>query len=340
MNKLALGAVIAGLTYLVLLFVTPLIRFQPWFHWWNSHQPKDGAKQRCMPMALLAYQSSAAFLYGIAGLFLISENQKLEYSWQAEFLLSVMGRWAIDVADKGFLTPYGLCTSIAPQKGEPFHDNPQNKPNVSAGPNDSWPGFVGWPQDLDAPTKAKYGMRMLWTGVLASWGVTVGAQDNPNVDEDKWTSLDDSPSNFLWRLYGIPGDSSLVKAFVQNSMNDPDGNPWFPEALATMLGVDSESGAGGWVGLLRAGGDWGGYGLISMEAYVWAHNVSHLPDAKSPLKKCGAEGAASSAMQGLNLGAMGAMAFAAVAPPFGMIFGGLAGLVGGGLLGAAQYKCL
>jgi hypothetical protein len=167
MNKLALGAIIAGLTYLVLLFVTPLVRFQPWFKWWNDHQPKDGAEQRCMPMALLAYQSSATFLYGIAELFMIAENQKLEYSWQAEFLLSVMGRWAVDVADPGFLTPYGLCTSIAPQKNDAFHD--KNTPRVQ-GSGDSWPSFVGWPQDQSDDTKTKYGIRMLWTGAKSTSG--------------------------------------------------------------------------------------------------------------------------------------------------------------------------
>jgi hypothetical protein len=337
MNKLTLGAIIAGLTYLVLLFVTPLVRFQPWFKWWDDHQPKDGNKQRCMPMALLAYQSSATFLYGIAELFMISENQKLDHSWQAEFLLRVMGRYGVDVANPGFLTPYGLCTSIAPQKGDAFHDDPHKQPSVQ-GSGTSWPDFQGWPQDQSDDMKQKYGMRNLWMGLLASWGVTTGAK-TPNYNPKIWESNDTSPSNFLWQLYRIPGNSALVEAFVQNSKNDQSGNPWFPEALTTMLGINSESGAGGWVGLLRAGGDWGGYGLISMEAYIWAHEVSNLPDEKSPLKKCGAPGVASAALQGLNMAAMGAMTGAA-AGGWGALIGGIAGLLGGGLLGAAQYKCL
>lgn len=330
MNKLALGAVFAGLLYLTLLFVTPLIRFQPWFKWWRDHQPKDGIKQNCMPMALLAYKSSAEFLYGIAGLFLITENQKLEHSWQASFLLSVMGRWAVDIADNGgFLTPYNLCTSIAPQKGQAFYE--KYKPNVSGGGSKPWPSFRNWPQD----EKNFPDLRILWMGVLDSWGAKAGQK----VDEELWES---SPSNFLWHLYGIPGSSSLIESFVQNTQTDPDGNPWFPEALATMLGVDSESGAGGWVGLLRAGGDWGGYGLQEMQAYIWAYNTSNLPSPTDPQAKCGTPGAASSVMQGLNLGVMSFMALAAI-PGVGEIaagVAGIAGLVGGGLLGAAQYKCL
>jgi len=337
MNKLALGAIVAGLTYLVLLFAIPLVRFRPWFKWWDDHQPKGGEKQHCMPMALLAYQSSAAFLYSIAGLFMIKENQKLQYDWQAEFLLRVMGRWGVDVADPGFLTPLGLCTTIAPQIGEPFYK--ANKPRVQ-GNGDSWPSFTGWPQDLPPEVLKKYSLRMLWTGVFSSWGCKAGATKD-TIDPDALKSWPLDPSNFLYKLYAIPGDASICASFVLNTHADKDGNLWFPLAMTTMLGVDTESGAGGWVGLLRAGGDWGDYGLINMESFIWSHNVSSLPAPKSPLKTCGVAGAASAAMQGLNLGAMGAMAMAGLTEgPVGMIVGGLVGLFGGGLLGAAQYKCL
>jgi len=340
MNKLVLGAVVAALTYLLLLFLTPLVRFHPWFKWWNDHQPQGGPKQNCLPLALLAYQSSADFLYGIAALFMVTENQKLEKGWQAEFLLHVMGRWGVDVADNGFLTPYGLCTSVAPQKDDTFYDPP---PRVSA-QGSEWPSFTGWPQDLPDSITKKFSQRQLWLGVLASWG----CQANPDVPNtlkkdtgDLWTK---EKSNFLYQKYQIPYDSKLCASFVLNTDADPSGNLWFSEAMATLLGVDSESGAGGWVGLVRAGGDWGGYGLVNMEAYVWSDDLSALPTPKSPLKKCGTEGAASATLQGLNMGAMGAMVAASVASgpfaPFSIGLAGIAGLVGGGLIGASQYKSL
>lgn len=331
MNTLFLGAIFAGITYLVLIFATPMVRFKPWNDWWSSHQPPAGTlSQNCMPMALLAYQSSATFLYGIASLFMTSENQRLDHSWQAEFLLNTMGRWAVDVAPGGFLTPYNLCTSIAPQKGDAFY---RNAPHVNASGDGRWPSFTGWPQDVDEP---KYSPKQLWVGVMDSWGSKANDDNTLNYDKSTWET---TTSNFLWQLYQIPGDSSLVAAFVLNTYSDHDKTPWFPEAMATLLGVDSNSGAGGWVGLLRAGGDWGGYGLIKMEAYIWAENRSSLPPPSSPLKTCGLAGVASSVMQGLNMGAMTLMALAETGP-LGMLFGGVFGALLGGFLGGAQYKCL
>lgn len=333
MKALTLGLLLATLLYVFLVFITPLFRFKPWYKWWKKHQP-PGNPQRCMPMALLAYKSSANILYGIAELFLVHQNQKLEHAWQAEFLLNVMGRWAVDVAPNGFLTPYNMCTSLAPIDGDAFYK--EHVPRVEARGNE-WPTFNGWPQDLPDRIKSKFPPLMLWRGVLSSWGCRISQTGGIDYDSKAWTT---NKSNFLYKFYAIPGDSALCMSFMLQTHTDSKGNVWFPLALSTLLGIESDSGAGGWVGLLRAGGDWGGFGLLSMETYVWAHETSSLPQPASLLESCGTSGAAAAALQGMNMGAMGAMALAAVAPPIGMIGGAIGGMIAGGFLGASQYKCI
>lgn len=334
-KKIVVGFLVALATYLTIIFVTPLFIFKPWFDWWKTHQPANGITQTCLPLALLAYQSSAEILFWIASLFMVNENQKLSYTWQAEFLLNVMGRWAVDLAPNGFLTPYALCTSIAPQPGDSFY---KPLPTVS-GDGDRWPSFRGWPAEQPKTITSKYSQRSLWQGVLASWGCAVNPKDPTRILPDTGNVWQNSPSNFLFTKYGIPYDSELCESFVLGTDADADGKEWFKDALAALLGVDADSGAGGWVGLLRGGGDWGSYGLFSMEAYVWAHDITKLPDPTSVVKKCGGAGWASAGMQALNTGVMGAMLFSAVAFPWGALAIGGLGLLGG-VLGLAQYKCL
>lgn len=333
MNKFFLGAILALITYILILFFTPLVRFRPWTNWWKSHQPKDDT-QSCAPMLLLAYQSSSTFLYDIARLFLITENQKLQYDWQSEFILSIMGRWAMDMPNKGdgFLTPYGLCTSIAPQMGDTFFN-----PRPDVGPNiPKWPAFDTWPAYVSNEIKKKYSQRDLWLGILSLWGLQSSTNSPYYIYNcETWRSKE---SNFLWRKYQIPGDSSLCLSFVTNTYEDTHGNLWFPISLSTMLGINSDSGAGGWIGLLRSGGDWGDYGLDEMSTYIWSNNKASLPKSHSPLSHCGGPGVASAMTQGISLGLSAAMALGPLGWAAALFGGGTIALVGG-LLGAAQYKC-
>lgn len=333
-KKLVVGFFLLLILYVVLLFVTPLIRFKPWFTWWKDHQPSQDSQkeaQACMPLALLAYEDTASIFFWIASLFLIHENQKLQYDWQATFLLRIMERYAVDVVPNGFLTPYCMCSSVAPIKGDDYYDAHPNVP-VRAG---SWPEMHYWPADAPADVKKQYTSSMLWKGVLSSWGAEQGPDGNFKVDPDTWNSV---KSNFLSQKYGIPGNSNLVESFIMGGPEDPEGNPWFEDALPALLGIENYAGAGGWVGLVRGGGDWGSFGLFGLESYVWAKNASDLKPRGSPVKSCGGAGVASGVLQGINTAAMGAMLVTEAAFPFNLIIPGVLGIVGG-FLGAKQYKC-
>ncbi len=344
MNKYAWFALALLLVFVVVLFVTPLIRFQPWFAWWKRHQkPKEPVS--CVSLALLAYQSSMSVLYDVAQLF-VHENLQIGAPWQADFLQGILDRWAVEYTKPNLLTPYGCCVSVAPQPGNPSYKlKPNVEPSKGKGRYQGTP-FIAWPYELlENPVYAQYSQRELWWGVFAAWGC-FESPDKPGYLVAKGGCSDcdalwQDRSNFLYHGYRIPRESPLCAAFVIGTSADPGENVWLPDAMASLLGVNEVSGAGGWVGLLRAGGDWGGMGLLGMERIVWSVDAAALPPKDPPVKKCGAPGVAAAGVQGLNLGAMGAFtAMATPAGPFGAVIGGVLGLVAGGVLGLLQYHCI
>ena len=343
MNKAWIGAVFMLVVYLILVFIAPLIRFKPWMDWWKKHQVKDYPVD-CMPLKLMAYKDSSVILYDMARLFLINESQNLAESWQVDFLLGILQRWAIDVAPSGFLTPYGCCASIEPQTGNPVFDKPPNVITMSVPGVYDGPGFTGWPSVVkqnpefkDAPVLG------LWKAILYTWGCVPDFGSKTINCGGQWTT---DPSNFLWNQYRIPCDSSLCESFMLETATDASGRMWFKTAMQELLGINKASGVGGWVGLVKAGGSWGGYGLDGLNAYIWSDNV--LPTPTSPVEKCSGKDVASSVSQGLSMGAAFAFlggpvataAFSAAAGPIGILVGGALGMLTGGLLGAVETKCL
>lgn len=332
-----IGAVVFLIISLVTAFVIPIVRFQPWYQWWSKHQPTSGVKMSCVPLALLAYRASASILYDIASL-VVSENNQLTQSWQADFIMYVMERWAVDVApaDTACVTPASMCLSIAPQPGEPGHDTP---PRVVAGKAGSYtgPDFTAWPDDIvQDPRYANYGIEILWKAVLASWGVTPGDPVKGPLVNGGWNK---EPSNFLNMRYKIPYDSDLIGSFLTGSRTAPDGHILYPEALPTLLGFNPAAGAMGWIGLLRISGNWGGMGIAELQSQVWASDLAKVPQAASPIKKSAGSCIASAASQGVSMGTMGAFLGIAIAGgPVGWLAAGGAALFGltGGIIGAAE----
>jgi hypothetical protein len=336
MNNAFKGFLALLIIYIILLFVYPILNFQPWFKWWKTHQKEDKT-QTCMPMTLFAYQNSSNILYDFASLFFTKENQMFEYNWQVEFVSTIMRTWAVDLTKDGFLTPYGMCTSIAPQSDE---ETFKYKPHVKSLGLYSGPDFIGWPSEIDVTKGTFKGqtLKSLWWGVLAFWGCYKSGTEL-HKDEKLWIHK----SNFLWHQYGIPSSSLVCGAFVMDTPMDPsETTNWYPSAMPALLGLNNVSGAGGWIGFTKSGGSWGQMGVIGLQRQVWAELAESIPTPDPSVDKCGSSGFATAALSGLNTGAMAGFATASLslANPIFAIIGGIVGLVAGGVLSAVQSKCI
>lgn len=344
MNTAIIGAIVCFILAIIVAFTIPILRFRPWFKWWNSHQPKNGTKLKCLPLSLLAYRSSSTIVYDIVSLFVSEQNQVSE-GWALDFFMSIMERWAVDIVPKerGYLTPSSMCFSIAPQPGEPGHDHP---PVVTSGMGGyQGPDFTAWPADLLGNKEYdQFGQDVLWRAVLASWGITQASPDDINKGIFVSGTWNDAPSNFLSNIYKMPCNSDLIGAFLTGLGNSPkDGHKMFPEGFRLLMGIQTLQLVGGWVGFTKSAGEWGGMGYDEMWRQIWAENHPSVPDAANPVKKSTGSCLASAGSQGLSMGGAGAFLGAALAGagPAGWFIaagGALFGAIGFGL-GWAENKC-
>ena len=69
---------------IILLFLLPLLKFRPWYRWWNTYDPDN--KYNCFKISSLAYFESNTILYNISNLF-IQPRQKFVYNWWVYYFI-------------------------------------------------------------------------------------------------------------------------------------------------------------------------------------------------------------------------------------------------------------
>lgn len=340
-----LGSVIMIILTIFLWSRGPIVAFKPWYDWFDKYDPQKQYR-RCLSPTIMAYFYGPPIFFDIAKLF-ITQNE-VPHTWYIDFIMSVMrsfGRDIIPGSKDSILVPRNICESLAPDENDPPEALAMRKAmrlrkgtSVNVGgtsirmPDD---GFGKWPVSVD-------GWRALMCADkgLGGWGCNYST-DKWGEDNDAWGYEGVGATNFLWKFYGIPYNSALVKGFVTQSKSFSGLTDLYPDAMKPLLGINDDQDVGGWYGLLRGGDRWGGYNSLMVQSYVWADALDLKAPATSPCSS-----PVNYLVSGLSMGL-------AVAPLFGpekeaVITGEMiaratgafaAGSLAGGLLGAASQGC-
>ena len=227
---------------LILLYITisPLLLYKDWFQWWNKYDPKK--KYNCMSIADIAYFQKNLILYKIKTLF-DAGNKTFTHDWWIYFMTAFMYGGAVGIVPDGYVTPKSLCESIVPDK------YPSNLPG----------GFGNdWPITIDD-----------WKTLIKLWG-------NIQIDNvnQKYTSnvkaWQSAPNNFF-NTWGIPVDSPIIIGFLTN-WTTYNGEAIYADYLHPLLGIQDGLRAGGWMGFLQAGDNFGDRGLVEADRLIWSND--------------------------------------------------------------------
>jgi hypothetical protein len=181
-----------------------------------------------------------------------------------------------------------------------------------------------------------------WKTMIGSWGVSF--TDTPkkySYDAVKWTG---SKDNFLSNVWGIPGDSPIVKAFITNWSNDENGDPIYPSAVEPLLGFKNGISSGGWYGFLQSGSGFKDMGVFEIKRQVWADSVPSQFGKNGVPANCSSGSSIAGFLTsgvGTGIGVAGIVAMATGgASILPMVFAGLIGTAVGAVGSAATQGCL
>jgi hypothetical protein len=292
---------------IILLFLLPLLKFRPWYRWWNTYDPDN--KYNCFKISSLAYFESNTILYNISNLF-IQPRQKFVYNWWVYFITGFMKGGAKGIVPDGWVVPKHFCDSLVP-----------DSPPINM---KDWPVFAAD-----------------WRPVIKSWGNITFDQGKYVADTVAWAA---EPDNFLWKDWGIPPDSGLIVGFITGYSTSPlPGNETlWPDLIEPLLGIRTGIASGGWFGFLQNNDNFAGRGLDEANRLIWADQRPQKLIQKGIKSKCNgygvAEGAVTTGIGGSFVGGMvGSGVAAATGAEAGAAFGPigiLIGLIGGAITGA------
>jgi hypothetical protein len=265
---------------LILLFILtlwiwsqqPIIAFEPWISWYNTYDPEK--KYRCMPPRMMAYYYGPSFMFQIAKLF---SRNKGNQDWYNDYLMSLMrsfGRGIRQGDTTSVMVPRNICISLVPDSSDPPDAASMIKKlyipkgySVDCGGShlDAKTSMIGaWPSSID-----DWRVLMLAETKVGGWGCKFSlTKENVVIwDTDSADAWQSAKTNFLWKFYAIPYNSSLVIGFVTQATSYGKIE-LFPNVMEPLLGLNN-LGQGGWYGMLLNGEDWGGYGSLEVQAYVF-----------------------------------------------------------------------
>ena len=280
-----LGSVIMLILSIFLWSRGPVVAFKPWYDWFQTY---DRLKQyRCLTPTIMAYFYGPPIFFDIAKLF--SRQNEVPHTWYIDFIMSVMrsfGRDVIPGFKDSILVPRNICQSLAPDGDDP----PQAQAMIKAmrlrkGTSVNVGGtYINMPDDAVGKWPVSVnGWRVLMCADKGQggWGCSF-SKDTWNDTHDAWENNDNDATNFLWKFYGIPFDSALVKGFVTQSKSFSGLTDLYPDAMNPLLGINDDQEFGGWYGLLRGGDRWGGYNSLMVQSYVWSDALDLKAPATSP----------------------------------------------------------
>lgn len=338
-----LGSVIMIILTIFLWSRGPIVAFKPWYDWFNLYD-KDKQYRHCLTPTIMAYFYGPPIFFDIAKL--LATQNEVPHTWYIDFIMSVMrsfGRGVIP-SKNSILVPRNICKSLVPDKDDPAEAWEMRKSvrlpkgyQVKVGD-----GYLSMPDDCVGKWPVSDGgwrLLMCANQQDGGWGCSYSADTwNPN---ETWSYEGPGATNFLWKYYGIPSNSALIKGFVTQMKSFSGLTDLFPDAMKPLLGVQDDQDVGGWYGFLRGGDRWGDYNSLMVQSYVWAVTLDLKAPATAPCSS-----PANYLISGLSTGlallplfgpekgvAMGAEAIAKMFGAFA------AGSLTGGVLGAASQGC-